>query len=410
MGRIIFVLVVVVLIGGSLEIYTWRGLRSKWNNYPKGIRLTIKTIFLLLLALSVLSVIAFFSFGDLLPKPLRNFSFGFAMINFFTKLALAIPLFVDDLRRLFIWVKRLFRKKEQQFEGKEISRSDFLVKTSLAVAAIPAISFPVGMLIGPYNYTIRRTKLQLANLPASFRGLKIIQISDIHSGSFYDKEAVMRGVEMIREEKPDVLFFTGDLVNDSSNEMDDYIDVFSRLTAPMGVFSVLGNHDYGDYREWSSKEEQAKDHARLRAIQAEMGWRLLLDEHIYLQRGDEKIAVIGVQNWGSGFHQVGDLKKAYEGIDAPVQILLSHDPTHWDEEVRKNFPKINLTLSGHTHGAQMGIETHGFKWSPASLRYDKWAGLYQEGEQYLYVNRGYGFIGYPGRIGIWPEITVIELV
>ena len=427
MTRFLVVLFIVVVIGGSLEIYTWRGLRSKWKDYSKISRNLLKSLFLFFLGMSIASVLAFFiplmlGHGDFFPRPVRNFFFGFVMTNFFVKLALAIPLFVDDLRRIGLWGKyKLLRKSTGQslqpepapaaepIEGEKISRSDFLVKSGIIAAAIPAVSFPLGMFIGPYNYKVRREKIQLAGLPASFKGLKIVQISDIHSGSFYDKDAVEKGVDLLMAQEPDVVFFTGDLVNDSSDEMDKYIDVFSRVKAPMGVYSILGNHDYGDYREWNSDEEKKKDHQRLKDIHAEMGWRLLLDEHIYLERGEEKIAVIGVENWGAGFHQVGDLAKAYEGVDAPVKILLSHDPTHWDELVKKDFPDINLTLSGHTHGAQMGIETHGFKWSPVSLRYDKWAGLYQEKDQYLYINRGYGFIGYPGRIGIWPEITVIEL-
>jgi predicted MPP superfamily phosphohydrolase len=240
-------------------------------------------------------------------------------------------------------------------------------------------------------------------------GLKIIQISDIHAGSFYDKEAVNKGIDLLLAQKPDLIFFTGDLVNDSATEMKDYMDVFSRLKAPLGVFSILGNHDYGDYHQWENEEAKAANLMRLKEIHAELGWRLLLDEHVYLQKGEDKIALIGVQNWGAGFHQIGDLKKAYEGCESPVKLLLSHDPTHWEEEVSKIYPSIDITFSGHTHGAQMGVETGGFKWSPVRMRYNKWAGLYSENNQYLYVNRGYGFIGYPGRIGIWPEITVMTL-
>ena len=326
------------------------------------------------------------------------------------KLTLSLVFLVDDLRRIAIFSKRKISKKNPETEGEKITRSDFLVKAGIIAAAIPAISYPLGMVIGPYNYKVRKEKIQFSKLPTAFRNLKIVQISDIHAGSFYDKEAVNRGIDMLLEEKPDVIFFTGDLVNDSATEMDNYMDVFSRLQAPFGVYSVLGNHDYGDYREWNSEKEKEDNLIRLKEVHAQLGWRLLLDEHIYLEKDDSKIAIIGVQNWGAGFHQEGDLKKAYDKVDAPIKILLSHDPTHWDEQVRKDYKDIDLTLSGHTHGAQMGIETHGFKWSPISLRYDKWAGLYQEENQFLYVNRGYGFLGYPGRIGIWPEITVIELV
>lgn len=410
MGHIIFFLVVFIVIGGILEVYTFRGLKSKWNSYSKWFRKTLKISFFTFLSLAALSLILMLTAGSFLPRYISNFFFGFLMINLFVKLALAIVFLIDDLRRISIYTKRKISKKSRLEKGEKITRSDFLVRAGIIAAAIPAISYPLGMVIGPYNYKVRREKIKFSNLPASFRNLKIIQISDIHAGSFYDKEAVGRGIDMLMDEKPDVIFFTGDLVNDTATEMENYMDVFSRVQAPMGVYSILGNHDYGDYRSWNSDQEKAENLEQVKQVHAKLGWRLLLDEHIYLQKEEEKIAIIGVQNWGAGFHQIGDLKKAYQGVEAPVKILLSHDPTHWDEQVRKEYKDIDLTLSGHTHGAQMGIETHGFKWSPISLRYEKWAGLYQEENQFLYVNRGYGFLGYPGRIGIWPEITVIELV
>lgn len=408
MHRGLIFLFVVLIIGGLIEWYTYRALKSKWTNYSRWFRITLKSTFFLFLGLSLVSLLLMVTAGAYLPRYINNFFFGFIMINFFVKIAITAFLLVDDLRRLFIFTKRkIVPPKNENATG--ITRSDFLVRAGIIAAAVPAISYPLGMFVGPYNYKVRKETLKFSKLPASFKGLKMIQISDIHAGSFYDKEAVMRGIEMINQEKPDVVFFTGDLVNDSATEMENYMDVFSKIHAPLGVYSVLGNHDYGDYRSWNSDQEKENNLNRLKEVHGELGWKLLLDEHIYLDRNGEKIAIIGVQNWGAGFHQIGDLNKAYEGVDAPVKILLSHDPTHWDEQVKKDFKDIDLTLSGHTHGAQMGIETHGFKWSPISLRYDKWAGLYQEGEQYLYVNRGYGFLGYPGRIGIWPEITVLEL-
>lgn len=408
MSRGLIFLFVVLIIGGLIEWYTYRALKSKWTNYSRWFRITLKSAFFLFLGLSLVSLLLMVTAGSYLPRYINNFFFGFVMINFFVKIAVTAFLLVDDLRRLFIFTKRKIVPSTNE-NNNGISRSDFLVRAGIIAAAVPAISYPLGMFVGPYNYKVRKENLKFSKLPASFKGLKMIQISDIHAGSFYDKEAVMRGIEMINQEKPDVVFFTGDLVNDSAAEMENYMDVFSKIQAPMGVFSVLGNHDYGDYRSWNSDQEKEDNLKRLKEVHGELGWKLLLDEHVYLERNGEKIAIVGVQNWGAGFHQIGDLKKAYEGVDAPVKILLSHDPTHWDEQVKKEFKDIDLTLSGHTHGAQMGIETHGFKWSPISLRYDKWAGLYQEGEQYLYVNRGYGFLGYPGRIGIWPEITVLEL-
>jgi hypothetical protein len=387
-------------------------MRAVSQSTTKRWRVVLHTIFITLMSASILGWLVLFFLGDALPFWLLNFFLGFVAINFIVKLTFAMTLVLDDIIRLFRWMVFKFRKQKNNETLAEggISRSDFLVKSGLAIAAVPALSLTSGMIVGPYRYTYHFPTISLSHLPSAFQGLKIAQISDIHSGSFYNKEAVNRGVDMILEQQPDVIFFTGDLVNNRAEEMDGYKDVFNRLKAPMGVFSILGNHDYGDYEQWDSEEEKAANLEALKAIHAEMGWRLLLDEHVYLEKSGEKIGLIGVQNWGKGFHQIGDLKKAYEGCDAPVKLLLSHDPTHWDEEVRQLYPDIDVTFSGHTHGAQMGIETGGFKWSPVSLRYDKWAGLYQENYQYLYVNRGFGFIGYPGRIGIWPEITIMTLL
>ena len=263
-----------------------------------------------------------------------------------------------------------------------------------------------------YNYQLRRLQLSFEKLPAAFKGLKVVHISDIHSGSFTDKHAVKRGVEKILNEKPDLILFTGDLVNDRSHEMDDFMDIFRELKAPMGVYSILGNHDYGDYTQWNSPEEKQANLERLKKVHADLGWRLMLDENTQLEKDGERISLLGVQNIsGKSFRSYGDLSKAYNGVDeSHFKILMSHDPSHWDAEVRKNYPGIDLMLSGHTHGFQFGVEIPGFKWSPVQYVYKQWAGHYVEGKQQLYINRGFGFIGYPGRVGILPEITVIELV
>jgi predicted MPP superfamily phosphohydrolase len=263
-----------------------------------------------------------------------------------------------------------------------------------------------------YNYQLRRLQLAFENLPSSFKGLKIVHISDIHCGSFTDKHAVKRGVDKILNEKPDLILFTGDLVNDRSTEMDHYMDIFREIKAPMGVYSILGNHDYGDYTQWKSPEEKKANLERLKKVHADLGWQLMLDENTQLEKNGERISLIGVQNIsGKSFRSYGNLQKAYEGIDAShFKILMSHDPSHWDAEVRKNYSDIDLMLSGHTHGFQFGVEVPGFKWSPVQYVYKQWAGHYIEGSQQLYINRGFGFIGYPGRVGILPEITVIELV
>lgn len=314
-------------------------------------------------------------------------------------------------------------------QGVKISRSLFLSWGGMLVGGGLFGSLMYGF-SNKYRYRIHRMQMAFDNLPGGFKGMKIVQISDIHSGSFTNKHAVMRGVDMALNEKPDIILFTGDLVNDLADEMSNYMDVFNQLKAPMGVYSTLGNHDYGDYTSWPDrneehrrKEKEAGRHLltpmqlanleKLKNIQARLGWQLLMDEHVVLERNGDKIALIGVQNWSAKarFPKYGNLKKAYEGSESyPFKILMSHDPSHWDAEVRPLYSDIDLMLSGHTHGMQFGVEIPGFRWSPVQYVYKEWAGLYEEGKQKLYVNRGYGFIGYPGRVGILPEITVIELV
>jgi uncharacterized protein len=269
-----------------------------------------------------------------------------------------------------------------------------------------------GMISNAYNYQFRRIRLKLPNLPDAFKGLKIIQLSDIHSGSFTATEPIMRAIEKINNEQPDLIFFTGDLVNNVAKEMEPYIDIFSKLQAKEGVYSILGNHDYGDYMRWEHPDDKLKNFEYLKDIQKQMGWNLLLDENRLLQRGNDSLAIIGVQNWSSKmrFPKYGDLAKAVRGTEtASVKLLLSHDPSHWDAQVCTEYPDIDATFSGHTHGAQFGVEIPGFKWSPSQYFYEQWAGLYQKANRYLYVNRGFGFIGYPGRVGILPEVTIFEL-
>jgi len=293
-----------------------------------------------------------------------------------------------------------------------IGRFTFISQTALLIGGLLTTGLVYGMR-NRYRYKLTRLKLSLKNLPDEFKGLRIIQISDIHSGSFDDPSAVAEGVEAIMREKPDLILFTGDLVNDRADEIVPYIKVFNQLNAPLGVYSVLGNHDYGDYVRWSSDEEKKQNLERLKQHHAEMGWRLLVNEHVVLERNKKQIALIGIENWGArGFTKYGDMKKAVAGLEnsnVPIKILLSHDPSHWEAEVRKDYQDIALTLSGHTHGMQFGIDIPGFKWSPVQYVYKHWAGLYQEENQNLYVNRGFGFIGYQGRLGILPEITLIEL-
>ena len=336
-------------------------------------------------------------------------------LSFVTKIFFLPFLFIDDIRRGVIWLKR---KKKHEVEPvkpgenhEAIPRSEFIVKAGLLVAAVPLASLSWGIVSGAYDYQIVRRKLYLKNLPKGFQGLKIAQISDIHSGSFYNKKAVLGGVEMLLGEKTDVVFFTGDLVNNLASEMKDYQDIFSKIKAPLGVFSVLGNHDYGDYFYGKQPSaEKAKNLEVVKQVHKLMGWNLLLDEHRRIKVRNEEIGILGCQNWGAGrFIQKGDLKKTLAGTeDLPVKLLMSHDPSHWRAQIL-NYPDIDATFSGHTHGMQFGIKTKEYQWSPVEYIYQDWAGLYKEKDQQLYVNVGYGFLGYPGRVGILPEITIFEL-
>jgi predicted MPP superfamily phosphohydrolase len=369
------------------------------------------------LSITIILIFIFLPFlnADRWPKNFRNYLFATIIGFFFAKVIASVFFLVDDLRRLIQWAvaKVLFRNTEGDSElSGGISRSVFISWLGIGIGGSLISSLVYGF-SNKYNYQIHRVPLSFPNLPSAFRGLKIVQISDIHSGSFDDKRAVEKGIQMVLDLSPDLILFTGDLVNDKSTEMFGYEDVFSRLKAPMGVFSTLGNHDYGDYVKWPSEAARQENLEHLKSLQANMGWRLLMNEHVVLERESQQIALIGIENWSAKarFPKHGKMWEAYPGAEKyPFKILMSHDPSHWDAEVRPKYGDIDLTLAGHTHGMQFGIELPGFKWSPVKYVYDQWAGLYENGKQKLYVNRGYGFIGYPGRVGILPEITLIELV
>lgn len=411
-----WILIVLML---SLDLYVFWATRTFFNiTSPRG-----RNIFALIywcvsaIAVSIILLLPHIQANEH-NKLLRNTLFMLVFALFLGKLVTALFFFVDDLRRSLQWIAgKLFSVKNEIGElagssGDRISRSAFLSWLGLTAGGGLFTSFIYG-LSNKYNYQIKRIQLHFDNLPQPFKGLKIVQISDIHCGSFTNYKAVNRGVDLILNEKPDIILFTGDLVNNRSDEVGAYKNIFSRLSAPLGVFSILGNHDYGDYERWESATAKAQNLENLKKIQAEMGWRLLLDEHVPIQKDGATIGLIGVQNISgkSNFHSYGDLAKAIKGAEQyPFKILMSHDPSHWDKEVNTIYTDIDLTLSGHTHGMQFGVEVPGFRWSPVQYVYKQWAGLYEHRHQKLYVNRGYGFIGYPGRVGILPEITVIELV
>ncbi|TYB78423.1 metallophosphoesterase [Bizionia myxarmorum] len=333
---------------------------------------------------------------------------GFMLTILIPKLFLVAFMFGEDVFRLFrkgySWVSP---GETAVFE----SRRTFVAKIALGLAAIPFASFIYGIVQGRYNFKVLKYQLTFDDLPEAFDGFKITQISDIHSGSFTNKEKVQYGVDLINEQKTDLMLFTGDLVNNKADEMDGWIDIFKTLYAPYGKFSVLGNHDYGDYVDWDTPEDKVKNFQAVKDVHPKIGFDLLLDEHRYIEKDGQKIALIGIENWGKGFNQTGDLQKASEKVSKEdFKILLSHDPSHWEFQVKEDDFNYQLTLSGHTHGLQMGIEIPGFfKWSPSQYIYKQWAGLYQEFGRTINVNRGFGYHAFPGRVGIWPEITVIEL-
>jgi len=345
-----------------------------------------------------------------------GFRAAFLMVFFITQLAKLcfLPfMLIDDLRRLFI---RLSRKKSAvKTEDINISRSEFLMKAGVMATAFPIVSLAAGVVtkIGLFDYRIRRVNLYLPNLPKAFDGLRLGQISDIHSGSFHkrDRVAIRGGVEMLLHEKPDMIFFTGDIVNDLAPEIGTVYDIFEKIKAPLGVYSVLGNHDYGDYSHLTGLPRKQNREDMLR-IHKNYGWDLLLNENRRLKIDGEEIGILGVENWGllSRFPKYGRMDLAVKNTgDLPVKLLLSHDPSHWRAEVLEKYPQIDMMFSGHTHGMQFGVQTEHFKWSPIEYLYKEWDGLYRHDAQQIYVNVGYGYIGYPGRIGILPEITIFTL-
>lgn len=331
------------------------------------------------------------------------------MVVLVTQLTVVLFLFGEDLIRGLGSVYRYATHSSN--EGSLLaSRRKFVSQLAFAVAAIPMTGFIYGIVKGKYAFRTIRKTLYFKDLPEAFDGFTITQLSDIHAGSFKDIEAVKKGAEMAAAQQSDLFVFTGDLVNHKANEIDPMLDVFSKIKAPYGQFSILGNHDYGDYTSWPSPEAKAQNLESLKNKHQLMGFDLLLDESRTIEKDGQKISLLGVENWGVGFQSKGDLEKSLQNVpEKDFKILLSHDPTHWDEQV-KNHPKnIHLTLSGHTHGMQMGIETPFIRWSPAQYRYTNWAGIAEQAGKYLYVNRGFGFHAFAGRVGIWPEITVIEL-
>jgi uncharacterized protein len=437
-----------------LDIYIFQVIKYLSESMTPKARLVLYSIYWLVTIASTILILLLPSLY-FNPKYKVFISYAFAMVVglFFFKLITVFFFLLDDLRRGITWIIQKFsNSKSTASTDSSISRSAFMSWMGITIGGSLFSSLLFGF-TNKYNYRVKRIKLKFPNLPAAFKGFKIVQLSDIHSGSFDDKEAVAKGVQKVLNEKPELILFTGDLVNNIYTEMNPYKDVFAKLQAPLGVYSVLGNHDYGDYYPWEdrdeahiTKERLAKKDYRakldaetnldtdmkndlerhyrlytplqqahldgLKQVQKDMGWHLLMNEHVVLEKGTDKIAIIGIENWGArgNFPKYGRLDLAHKGTETiPFKILMSHDPSHWDAQITKVYPDIDLTLSGHTHGMQFGVEIPFLKWSPIQYIYKQWAGIYEKASQKLYVNRGYGFLGYPGRVGIMPEITVIEL-
>ncbi|RKN79485.1 metallophosphoesterase [Ulvibacterium marinum] len=399
---IIFIAIYIVL-----GLYTLQALKTA-TRFP--------WVYYLFIAISILVLGNFvyqFTWGEtegrVLSRP-KSYAFGFLITVLTFQFITIIFLFSEDIFRLLAGAYHKFFGSSKEFSLPE--RRRFLSLIALGIAAVPFGALLYGMYRGKYNYQVLKYNLEFEDLPDAFDGYQITQISDVHSGSFDDKAMVEYAVDLVNQQGSDVIFFTGDMVNNKAEELYPWKDVFARLEAKDGKYSILGNHDYGDYVPWPTEELKRGNLEELKKLQKEIGFDLLLNESKYLQKGKDKIALIGVENWGrGGFKKAGDLDRAIETIsEHDFKILLSHDPSHWEDVVIAHKYHYHLTLSGHTHGMQFGIEIPGWiKWSPVKWRYKYWAGIYKEMGQFINVNRGFGFIGYPGRVGIWPEISVITL-
>ncbi|MBX2962490.1 MAG: metallophosphoesterase [Cyclobacteriaceae bacterium] len=405
-----------ILLGvlALIDLYVFQAIVTVSKDWSIGWKNSIRYGFWIFTAITFAGIL-WYAYSDPYKygSQLRNMVLTGIFMVYFSKLFGILFVLIDDFQRGIRWVAEYFKPEQTSTSagGNKIPRSEFLAKAAVITATIPFAAMTYGIISGAHDYRIRRRTIYLPNLPKTFDGIRIGQLSDIHSGSFFSKTAVQGGVEMFLNEKPDLIFFTGDLVNNETSEVKDYINIFSKLNAPLGVYSVTGNHDYGDYKSWSSQQEKQKNFQDLIAAHKQMGFDLLMNENRLLEQGGDKLAILGIENWGAGrFAKYGKLDQAYSQTDeAAVKLLLSHDPSHWDAQVRPDYADIDVMFAGHTHGFQFGVEIGSFKWSPSQYVYKQWADLYQEGNQYLYVNRGFGYIGYPGRVGIPPELTIIEL-
>ncbi|WP_338357480.1 metallophosphoesterase [Yeosuana marina] len=404
MSRFFVALIIASLLFCLVEFYAFQALRTITKNRY------IKLVWILVaVAIYINLFYTLYSTPRSAGQTLRfQMAVGLLLTILIPKLFIVLVMFGEDVVRvIYKLISYVSPGKTQAMPSRRL----FVSKLALGLAAIPFASFIYGIIQGRYNYKVLKYQLSFEDLPDAFDGFTITQISDIHSGSFTNKEKIQYGIDLIKEQQSDLLLFTGDIVNNKADEMDNWIDVFNDFEAPYGKFSTLGNHDYGDYVQWNSDEDKAKNFQAVKDIHPKIGFDLLLNENRYIEKDGQRIALIGVENWGKGFNQAGDLQKASEGLNKEdFKILMSHDPSHWEYKVKHDDFNYHLTLSGHTHGLQMGIEIPGFfRWSPSQYVYKQWAGLYTEFGRFINVNRGFGYHAFPGRVGIWPEITVIEL-
>ena len=412
----LFALLIFSIITLIIDFYAYRGVKKLTSSYSKSIKRLISILFWIVPFILIVGLLIIPQIRDSVNPAefLIYFHFisGTFVLFFIPKLIFIIFNFIDDILHGAI---HLFSRKKKTDENlddsKKISRSQFLTRIGIVTAGIPFLSIIYGIAWGRFDLTIRKIKLSSTKLPSKFNGLKIVQISDFHLGSLLNHTSFVDEVTVtINSLKPDLILFTGDMVNNIADEMNKFLPILSRLKSKFGNYSILGNHDYGEYINWDSEKDKMENLEQLKQLQREVGFDLLLNENRKIIIEDEEIELIGVENWGlPPFPQYGDLNKALVNVNRDsYKILMTHDPTHWDEQVLEQT-NIDLTLSGHTHGAQFGIEIPGWRWSPVNVRYKRWGGLYTEGDQNLYINTGVGFIGFPGRIGMPPEITLIEL-
>lgn len=402
-SRLLLFLFIVLLI----EFYSFQVVRTMTN-----IRWMITAYLLLSVAVIGFIVYQFLNFDRSVGQTqMTMMTLGLLLVVFLPKILLTLVLFLEDIYRFSSGTISHFigDTKNSSFLPE---RRKFVSQMALALAAIPFSSLIYGMTLGKYNYKVIKQQVFFPDLPDAFDGFTITQISDVHSGSFDNPDKINYAIDLINEQNSDMILFTGDIVNTDAKEMYPWIETFKRIKGHQyGKYSVLGNHDYGEYVTWPSEAAKNDNFQAIKNLYGQIDFKLLLNEHQFIQKGSDKIALVGVENWGVKFKKAGDLNKASKGLaKEDFKILMSHDPSHWDAEINQHPKDFHLTLSGHTHGLQFGIEIPGFfKWSPAEYVYKQWAGLFETEGKYIYVNRGFGFHAYPGRVGIMPEITVIQL-